>query len=442
MDDCKSSDDKGYIHSMNFFKSSPILWLLLFAILELGSQTFWVKDWGPYANPTILLISGIMVCWIAFRMIGFKDQPIPISNQKSFLLQKRLLVFGIFTIGAIYVGMEYYAIQLRFPVHDEGINSDVIPSLEAYIRRFYLGEFPYRPFNFAGWVVLPTYLPMMWLPYSFSHFLEIDYRWTAYIVFLIPLFIYQIRLVHQDISWTEIVMKAALPFVLLYIYMINDDGSFGSGVELMPIGLYFLLTLVLDKKSPWLIAIPIVFVLLSRYAFTFWLPVFLLAIWIEKGFRQVIKISIWVLAGVLLIYVIPFLSKDWEIFTNGLKYYTTTAEALWHPSPWQAAGEKPTLINNGMSHAIYFYDGVAGTPEERLKVCRFFHVIACGLAALILFLGYWKNRKKNLNLGLYFLIGLKFYLVIFYGFFYVPFQYLYELPGLLTIPILYHIPFF
>ena len=427
---------------MKIFKDYPVFWLILFVVMELGFHTWWHKQWGEYANPTVLLLAGLMICWIAYRLVVVKNQPIPISTQDSSNLYRKLLVFGIFAAGVIFVGIEYHEIQLKYPVSEDGTNSDVIPSLILYVRRFLSGEYPYQPLEFAGWTVLPTYFPMMWLPYCFSEIMEIDYRWTAYLVFLIPLFIYQYRLTRQDLSLAELGVKAAFPFLVLYVFMSYIDHSFGYGVELMPIGLYFFLTLVLDKKSPWLIAIPIVFVLLSRYAFTFWLPVFLLTIWIEKGFFKVFKISLWVLAGVLMLYVIPFLSKDWEVLTNGLKYYATTAESVWVPAPWQDASEKPTLMTNGMSHAIYFYDFVEGVPKEKLGVNRLFHLSVCLIAALLLFLGYWKNRKKGLNIPLYFLIGLKFYILIFYSFFYVPFRYLYQLPVLLTIPILYHIPLF
>jgi len=229
---------------------------------------------------------------------------------------------------------------------------------------------------------------------------------------------------------------------MLYVFMQHTEGAFGYGVELMPIGLYFLLTLVLDKKQTWLIAIPIILVLLSRYAFTFWLPVFLLMIWIEKGFLQVFKISVGVLAGVLILYVIPFLSQDWEIFTEGLKYYSKTAESVWRPAHWQPKDETPTLLSGGLSHAIFFYDYVDGDVSDKLSANRLFHFLACGVTAILIFLGYWKNRKKGLNIPLYFLIALKFYLLVFYSFFYVPFKYLYQLPLLMTIPILYHIPLF
>jgi len=195
----------------------------------------------------------------------------------------------------------------------------------------------------------------------------------------------------------------------------------------------------LKWKNPFWIALPIVFVLLSRYAFTFWLPVYLLTILIERGFKPVFKISVLVLIGILGLYVIPFLSKDWDIFFEGLAYYGKTAETAW---AWDRGDGRPLILITGLSHAIYFYDFFDGDLLDRLKINRMFHISICFITALGLFFNYWKNRNKGLNLTIYLLIGLKLYLVVFYSFFYVPFRYLFQLPMLLTIPIIYNIPLF
>ncbi len=160
----------------------------------------------------------------------------------------------------------------------------------------------------------------------------------------------------------------------------------------------------------------------------------------EWGFRDLTKVSIWVLVGVLILYVFPFLAKDWSIFTNGLKYYGDTAIGQWHPQGWQAAGEKPFHLNRGMSFAIYFYDFAGGTLEDKLALNKLVHIVACALAAILILVGYFSMRKRGLNSTVYLIIALKFYLLIFYGFFYVPFGYLYMLPLFLSFPIIYLIP--
>jgi hypothetical protein len=425
---------------MKIFSSNIVVLLLLLAVtFEIGLQTWWNKQWGDYASPTILFLAGLATCWLAYRLIAFEKQPIPLAEKQENNVRKGIVIIAIFSVGAILIAGEYYEIQLQFPSQGNGTQSDVIPSLKIYVQRFLSGEYPYQPLVFDGWTVMPTYFPMMWLPYCFSEILEIDYRWTAYLVFLIPLFMLQWQLRKQDISLFEIGIKVALPFIFLYLYIEHFPDVLGYGVELMPVGLYFFLVLSLKwKKSFWL-ALPIVLVLMSRYAFTFWLPIYLLTIWMERGFKHVFKVSLWTLGGVLAIYVIPFLSKDWEVFFEGLAYYGKTAETAWQ---WQRADGRPLILINGLSHAIYFYDFVEGELLDRLKMNRLFHLGMCLITAIGIFYFYEKNRKRGLNISIYLLIGLKLYLMVFYSFFYVPFSYLFMLPMFLTIPILYQIPFF
>ena len=424
---------------MNIFKSYPVFWLILAVTLEIGFQTWWNKQWGDYISPTVMFLSGVLTCLVAYRMVAFKKEPVKIDINSDHEKWKSLVIISVFLAGAIWIGLEYVKIQEKFIVYENGTGSDVIPSLILYVKRFLAGEYPYQPLVFDGWTVMPTYFPMMWMPYSFSEILNIDYRWTAYLVFLIPLFGLQWRMRKHDLSLLEIGFKAFIPFVFIYLYMYHFDHLMGYGVELMPIGLYFFLVLSLKWKNPFWIALPIVFVLLSRYAFTFWLPVYLLTIWIERGFKPVFKISVLVLVGILGLYVIPFLSKDWDIFFEGLAYYGKTAETAW---AWDRGDGRPLILITGLSHAIYFYDFFDGDLLDRLKINRMFHISICFITALGLFFNYWKNRNKGLNLTIYLLIGLKLYLVVFYSFFYVPFRYLFQLPMLLTIPIIYNIPLF
>lgn len=424
---------------MRLFNSKTTVGLVLVIILEIGLQTWWNKQWGDYASPTIMFLASMLTCWLAVQLIGFKKESIKFDNSEKSILRKSIVVISVFVLGVTLIGWEYHQVQLQFPTQGDGTQSDVIPSLKLYVQRFLAGEYPYQPLVFDGWTVMPTYFPIMWLPYCFSEVLEIDYRWTAYVVFLIPLFIFQWRLRRQDISLIEIGLKVAIPFIFLHLYIIYFPDVLGYGVELMPVGLYFFLVISLKWKKTYWIAIPIVMILMSRYAFTFWLPIYFLTIWIERGFTKIFKVGLWVLAGIFAIYILPFLSKNWDIFFEGLAYYGKTAETAWQ---WQREDGRPLLLINGLSHAIYFYDFVEGELMYRLKINRIVHLGMCLITAIGIFYFYWKNRKKGLNTTVYLLIALKCYLMVFYSFFYVPFSYLFMLPMFLTIPILYRVPIF
>ncbi len=416
------------------------LWLtLLFAgmFTELALLTFWQNKFGMYASPVVWMMAGITTCLAAFLLIGFNKSSLE-NSFDSTKWQRFLIVFLCFVFGAIWCGVRLDDIFHKFPIDAKA--SDIIPSLEMYVRRFLGGEIVYKPLPFEGYQVDPTYLPLMWAPYSFSEILKIDYRWTAYAVFLVPIIIYNIQLAKSNAPVFELVLKALIPFLFLYSIAQNASGTLGLAVELLPIGFYLILTLTIFHKNRYLMVLGILLCLLSRYAFTFWLPLYLLIYWIEKGFKNVFSVSFAVGIGVLLLYIIPFLSKDWTLLSKGLDYYAKTAEGQWQTQPWQEPGKKPHHLSKGLSFAIYFYDYEAYELGDRLKFNRKVHIVACAFAAFLLGLGYYFFRKKGLNTKMYLLIGLKFYLVIFYGFFYVPFSYLYQLPLFLSIAILYNIP--
>ena len=419
-------------------KHNGLILLLFLGIFgELAMQTFWQNQFGMYKSPIVWMLSGFLVCFTAFFLIGFK-KPMPQKDEKAIKWQRALIVLGIFSFGTIWCGFRLDQVFQSFPVDAKA--SDIIPSLEMYVRRFLGGETVYRPLPFEGYSVDPTYLPLMWAPYSFSEILKIDYRWTAYIVFLIPIFIYNFKLIKSNASIPELIIKPLVPFIFLYSFTQNASGTLGYAVEMLPIGFYLILTLTIFHKNRYLMALGIVLCLLSRYAFTFWLPLYLLIYWVEKGFKNVFAVSLSVVFGVLLLYVIPFLSKDWTLISKGLNYYAKTAVGQWQTQPWQEPGAKPHHLSNGLSFAIYFYDYQPYTLEDRLKLNRKAHITACAFAAFLLGLGYLFFRKRGLNTKMYLLVGLKFYLIIFYGFFYVPFSYLYQLPLFLSVALLYHIP--
>ncbi|MEL6866055.1 MAG: hypothetical protein AAFP19_16630 [Bacteroidota bacterium] len=420
------------------FHYFPLLLLFTGIYYELAMQTFKMNVYGPYDSPIVWMGAGLLTCVAAWCLLAFQPKRAvdhyPIGRNRVLMI-----LWGVFALGSLLMAAKLSAIFATYPVDAQ--YSDIIPSLELYVKRWMAGEKVYAPFQFPTWVVLPTYFPLLWMPYGFSEYFQIDYRWTAYIVFLLAVFLYFIRMSKFQMPIWELLIKAILPFVLINYYIVNVDKVFGHAVELLPVGFYLLLTLTLFHRSTFIMGLGILLCLLSRYAFTFWLPIYLLIFWIEKGFMPAFKVGLWVLAGVLLLYVLPFLAKDWTILTNGLAYYSKTAEGQWMIQSWQEEGQVPHHLNKGLSFAMYFYDVHEYEVMDRLAMNRKAHLVACGIAAVLLFLGYLLGRKRGLNVRLYMLVGLKFYLVIFYGFFYVPFSYLYMLPFFLSLAIVYELSF-
>jgi len=203
---------------------------------------------------------------------------------------------------------------------------------------------------------------------------------------------------------------------------------------------YLILALSFGSKRLWVLAIPIIFCLLSRYAISFWLPIYMFILWAEYGFKKAFQVGFLIVLGLVIFYVVPFLSQDWTIFSKGAEAYNNAITAQWKVQKFQRANQLPYHLNQGLSYSIYFYTGYPDLEVvERLKLNKIVHLTVSLSGALMVFASYFIMKKKwsNFNFKLFLLISLKFYLVLFYSLLYVPFSYLYQLPLFLSIPIIY-----
>jgi len=202
------------------------LWIILILamVTELALQTFYLNKFGMYNTPIVSILSGIVVALAAFGLGGFK-KPELTNFQLTPSKTKYIAMAVLFTAGTIVCGIALKGVFAKYAI-DAKI-SDIIPSLEFYVRRLLAGEVVYRPLPFEGYSVDPTYLPLLWSPYAFSELLGIDYRWTAYLVFLIAIFFSQRKLIQQDIPLPELLVKLAIPFIALFILISSKPLSFG-----------------------------------------------------------------------------------------------------------------------------------------------------------------------------------------------------------------------
>lgn len=409
--------------------------LLLLSIFgETALFTFGKNFAGSPMSPAIWLISGMATAIAGFFLIGFKtsvvDQPL-----KKPVKCERFLVFGIFIAGMVYCAVSLTSIFAKYPI--DASASDIVPSMELYARRFLAGEKVYTTLVFEHHNVDPTYFPLMWLPYIVPEILNMDYRWAPFGLFMIVLYFYYWQLSLSPVHWLEKVFKACVPFFILSRCFMFAESMFGYAVELVPVAYYMILTGSLSSKNRWLTGLGILVCLLSRYAFTFWLPVYFILILATEGWKSVFRMSAVAVAGVLLLYILPFLMKDPAIFTKGLAYYDKTAVGQWQIQGWQSPGDKPYHLTHGLSFSEWIYDHVGGDMLNKLSTAKKIHLIACFFSAVLMLLVFIFYRNKSLDINCYALVALKFYLTVFYGFWYVPFPYLYTLPLFISIPILF-----
>ena len=421
--------------------------LIVATFIELGYQTFWLNAYGIYWNPIIWLLGGLFCCIFAINLIrkqANENEFNPLTNVMA-LEEKWVnkwmnggVYWFVFFACSFFIATKLQGIFDKYPI--DPLASDVIPSMQMYVQRFLAGEKVYAEMYFPSWSFFPTYLPFMWSPYIIAEFLNLDYRWIAYFFFIIVLIFWNRRLLSQPIYFEEALFKLVLPFIFLKYFIQYTDHVFGHAIELTPISYYLLLALSLGSKRVWVLALPIVFCLLSRYAFSFWLPIYGLILWKEYGFKKIFQVGFLSFLGLFVFYLVPFVIGDWEVITKGAAAYNTAIIGQWQTQPWQEAGAIPNHLGKGLSFSIYFYSFFPDLSiVERLSINKWVHLlVSLGTAIFILISYFWcKKKYANFNLKLFLLIALKFYLVIFYSLLYMPFSYLYQLPLFLSIPIIY-----
>ncbi|MGK0364614.1 MAG: hypothetical protein ACI85O_001671, partial [Saprospiraceae bacterium] len=225
---------------MKFSAINTLLIVLLFAgvFIELILQTSAMGVLGNYRSSALWMLSGLVTCAAGWNLLAWRKTTIATVTEKKTHLISMVAMSVVFAGMAIWIGLKFSVIYGNYEVSQ--YNSDIVPSIQLYVQRLLGGETVYTPLVFDGWTVLPTYFPMMWLPYVFSEILEIDYRWTAYIVFLSGLSLYFFRISKQEIPIIEKIFKIILPFGMLSYFVEHTPEALGHAVELMPIGFYLL----------------------------------------------------------------------------------------------------------------------------------------------------------------------------------------------------------
>lgn len=435
---------------MNVKSSFSIVGILVLisTFVELAYQTSRINFNGIHLSPAIWLAGGLCCCFFAgWQLQQSEKRTNNVKADRTFFVLKgmfprvwmsHLFYWIVFTSAAWFIGSKLGAIFERYPI--DPMISDVIPSMQLYVKRFLAGEAVYTQMYFPSWSFFPTYLPFMWAPYIPAEIMQIDYRWTAYAFFVLVLVFWNLRLLSRPVYFEEALFKMLIPFGMLYYFIHYTDHVLGHAIELTPVAYYLILALSLGSKRVWILAVPVVFCLLSRYAFSFWMPVYILILWGEYGFKKAFQVGFLVVTGLGLFYILPFVAQDWSMLGKAAEAYNGAILGQWKTQPWQPAGALPHHLSQGLSFSIYFYEGLPDMEvPERLRIAKIVHLGASLGAALLVLVSYFIMKKKwgHYNFKLFLLISLKFYLIIFYSLLYMPFSYLYQLPLFLSIPIIY-----
>ncbi len=398
---------------------------------------------NAYISPILWFVGGFLTIIGAYPQLVFDRSHNNHSNSLRTSYSKYYLfsLYGLVLVLAFYTGIYLNGTFREYAI--DPLNSDVIPTIQILVNRILHGNWVYAPIQFPGWVVNNAYLPLQYLPFIIPDILHFDYRVFAFISFVFITFAWVRYAFYNGNTMLEITIKTCFIFLSIYFINVYDKSSFAFSLELIDVFFYLFLALSFFSKDWRLRGIAILFCLLSRYAFIFWLPFYAFSYWIEYGKKDALKVIGLIATGVVLLYVLPFMTKQPTLFFDGLKYYDNTAIGQWKDLPaWSKIPGKPNIISQGLSTSIYFYDYSKGDVIQRLFTAKYFHLLICIVSTIIISILYSKIRKRNdFNYNGFTLLSLKFYFIVFYGFFYVPFSYLYLLPFLFSVAIIYKMNF-
>jgi hypothetical protein len=402
-----------------------ILFITLLFLFETSLLTFWNNLFGWKFSPLILFFTSLSIG--IFPLYYFYRKKI-IDNIPEFLFNKNKLKQSLLLLQVFLVCGIIIAAKLNVQYGRSEINwqySDIIPSIQELIRRFFAGEYVYTPITKWGYYMPVTYLPAHWMPFIPAQFFQFDFRWIPYAVWLVAAVGLAIHILKYQSNF--IISSAQLFFTFLILFLVWNyhPGIFSMTVEVMIAGYYMLAIQAIAWRNNWLKAIPFILCLLSRYSLIFWMPLFIIVLFFEEKKLHSIKVALTVFIGILFIYIIPFLSKDWMIFYNGYKYYDHSAFGEWHHL--NEAG-LPYHLFSGTGFACYFYK----LPDyfsipEKIKIIQKTHLVISVIT--IICLGLWYYAKgKNINYKIFLFSSLKIYLTVFYAFMQVPYLYLFMVP--------------
>jgi len=375
--------------------------------------------YGPFYGPIWFYLASTLLC--GFALLAHLDRPrlrTPALRSNRLLWSCAALLVG--GLGVLYAQAP---IIMSSPVSIT--QSDVILILQAYVDRFRSGEIVYRYLTNLPYPLFPNHLPLQWLPYVPADALGIDYRWWALgIVLLIGFGAYMAFLNAQRLHWLLFGAAALLPAVVLRRMIVTDHMLFAQVVEFTIIAYYCALVASIFSRSALLQAVALVLCLLSRYSVIFWVPVFLWILWRERGHVHAFTVAAFTALGIVLIYVKPFLSEDWTIFTHALSEYKIATFGEWTHT--NGGDSKPIHLFTGLGFGSFFYTYVPGDIATRIAWIQKAHILCSLGAAGIGALTYWQLRRR-IDYRVLALVSLSFYLTTFYAFIQIPYAYLISL---------------
>jgi hypothetical protein len=300
--------------------------------------------------------------------------------------------------------------------------SDIIPAVEILTRRLLSGQNPYdqnamEPLLYHG---PSNYLSMHWLPYSIAEYFHFDYRTITFSIWCAGAMFIMIRSTRSCTFLHSLIALVLLSGTYMLIAS-QSDFIIGATIETMVAGYYMLFIGGLNSKNSFLAGLFIAVCLLSRYYVALWLPLWFFVLFVSGNRKQLTMTILSVIFFLLILYIIPFLSKDWSVPYSSFKNYENLPFHEWLNA---CTNCKPGHLYNGTGFAYLFYERYLHTDLfTGYKLMKKAFYCAVFLSLFFLALWYW-FKKKKINYTIFLLASFKIYLSVFLSFILIPYLYL------------------
>lgn len=301
--------------------------------------------------------------------------------------------------------------------------SDIIPTIQTLAKRCTEGLYPYsvEAFRVFGQISPPPYLPMQWLPVCLSEYFHFDPRTITFCVWAVGAMVLMYRSMRCSEAW----LKAAVPVVVMGCYwgIVKAQPAMICGTaEIMMAGYYMLLVAGLSQRNVYFTALAFTFCLLSRYFIALWLPLWVFVMFITGHRKQLFTVIGLTTVFVCILFVIPFLSRDWSLIKTMLFTYGDTGIGVWRQT-YDKDYPLHLYAGTGFAHLFYEHYAAKGNMEEGYPVLKQLMFIMPIITVMLLGIWYW-FKKAKINYRIFLLASFKIYLSVFLAFIIVPFTYL------------------
>jgi len=415
---------------------SVLFWIILclFIIAESKLLANPIFALGGHINNIVFFASSLAIAMIAMLngVLGItRNYPKSEIGESKPKTDWTTLLFGSSVMAALvlFAKQQFHVYPLELDL------SDIYPQVLNAAKLFLQGEYPYQPVTLSNYQMNNTYLPMQWLPFCVSEFFGKDPRWMpilswsfGIIALLYTLSIRFLQIKPNVITILTTLFSVSLAGWMIYNFIYHNALEYFITLELLPSFYYIWLCIGLLSGSVWISGLSLGACLLSRFSILFFVPFIVFYLIKTVGLRKA-TIAFGITAiFILLVFVLPFLTKDPQLLSKIIGNYENGALSEWKVQQWQEAGSEPHQLSRGVGLAIYFKKMFEPDILKGILWLKRIEISLCILSMLFTSLIYHKYAKTEHASNWILLGGMKLYFAFFYHFSLIPYPYLFLLP--------------